>query len=326
MPKPRSLEAPVSKLAVFTSLFALIVMTGISPDWSLAQSPYQRSTLNNGKMSIEVGAKIFDRPGDDNSDALVFDSVTNANLLSSDRATDLGSNFGVDISITKPGLYDRSLQFRTVLVEWDEENLIIGDNALSSSFFADELNPPQGFAYNTESDFYSFELMQRRAVWPGMTVSAGPRFISTSDTTATTGLFMDGSAPEFNTFDAKNSLIGLQVGLEYNQPVAQSVFLTVFGRAGGYYNGTKFDTTSTTADPAFAVTRRTRSTESFVADAGGRVNFVIVPNCISSFIGYEATVLDGIALSSENIFNPGRIDTNNTVFFQAITFGANFNF
>ena len=142
-------------------------------------------------------------------------------------------------------------------------------------------------------------------------------------------------ATQENDFEAENSLVGLQIGLEYNQPVAQSVFLTVFGRAGGYYNGTEFDTATRTSDsfgltvPTNVVTRRVQSTEAFVADLGGRVNFQIVPNCLSTFIGYEASVIDGIALSAANVadqnFTSG-IDTNNTLFFQAVTFGVNLTY
>lgn len=330
----------MSKLAVFTSLFALIVMTGVSPSWSVAQSPWQQSTLNPNKMSIEVGAKIFDRPGDQSDTPVVSDSITNATLLSNERATDFGSNFGVEIKLTVPGLYDRSLEFRAVATNWEEESTIAGAN-LASPFFPDAANPPDTLDYDIESDYFSFEIMRKRAIRPGLTISGGPRFISTSDElsvdsflTTTDAVLGPITASQFNDFEAKNSLIGLQVGLEYNQPVAQSVYLTVFGRAGGYHNGTEVNTTTSTMDtlgvaaPTFVQGRRTRSVESFVAEAGGRVNVEIIPNCLSTYLGYEATVIDGIALSAANLdpANTIRIDTRNTVFFQAITFGATMNF
>ena len=126
----------MSKLAVFTSLFAMIVMTGVCPSWSLAQSPWRQSTLNTNRMSVEVGARVFDRPGDDSGGAVVTDSVTNSTLLSNERVTDLGSNFGVEVKVTAPGYHERSLEFRTVLVNWDEQNSIAGPN-LASSFFPD---------------------------------------------------------------------------------------------------------------------------------------------------------------------------------------------
>jgi len=326
----------VSKLAVFSSLFALIVMTGVCPSWSVAQSPWQQATLKPNRLSVAVEAKIFDRPGDDSNTPVVSDSVTNATLLSNERATDFGSNFGLEVRVNVPGNYGSSWEFRTLATDWDEQNTING-NSLSSPFFPDPDNPPQSLNYDIESDYFSFEIMRKRAVCPGLTVSGGPRFISISDElivdsflTTTDAVLGQITASQFNDFEAKNSLIGLQFGLEYNQPVAQSVYLTVFGRVGGYHNGTEFNTETSASDTlgisdmAAFQTRRTRSVESFVAEAGGRVNFEIIPNVMSTFIGYEATVIDGIALSAANIdqANTIRIDTSNTLFFQAITFGA----
>ena len=330
----------MSKLAVFTSLFALIVMSGICPSRSVAQSQWQQSTLNTNRVSIEVGAKVFDRPGDESNIPVVFDSITGSTLLSSERATDFGSNFGLEAKVIIPGHYDRNVEFRTVLVNWDEENSIAGDS-LASSFFPDALNPPQTFDFDIEADYYSFELMRKRSVRPGLIISGGARYISTSDliSTTSTATTIDPvlgtvTGTQLNSFDAKNSLVGLQLGLEYNQPVAQAVYLSFFGRAGGYYNGTTFNTTASASDTLGVTdttvtrTRRSRSTESFVGEAGGRVNFQVLPNCFSTYIGYEATVIDGIALAAANVdpINTIRIDTKNTLFFQAITFGANFTY
>ena len=288
-------------------------------------------------MSVEVAAKVFDRPGDDSNNPVVFDSVTNVTLLDNERATDFGSEFGLEVKFTVPSRYDSGagFEFRTVLANWDEQNSVAGLN-LASPFFPDALNPPETFDLDIESDYYSFELVKKRSLRPGLTASGGVRYISTSDLLSTTSTLTTAGVvgTQLNDFEAKNSLVGLQLGLEYNQPIAQSVFVTLFGRAGGYYNGTEFNTATSASDTAgitdtsVTTTRRVRSTESFVAELGGRVNFQILPNCFTTFIGYEATAIDGIALSAANV-NPAttiRIDTNNTVFFQAITFGAQFTY
>ncbi len=333
----------MSKLAVFTSLFALIVMTGACPSWSMAQSPWQQSTFKENNLSVEVGAKIFDRPGDDSTTPVISDSLTNTTLFDQEEATEFGTSFGVEIKVNAAGRYNRIFEFRTVLTQWDESSAIFGNN-LESVFSPAPLDlsvftPPQSVFYNTQSDYYSFELMSKRAVCQGLTLSVGPRFISTDDTiniqsnTATNDPVLGpNAATQLNSFDAKNSLIGVQVGVEVNRPIAQSVYFTFFGRAGGYHNGTRLDTAASITDtlglnttPATA-TRRTRSTEAFVGELGGRVNVELLQNCISTYLGYEATVIDGIALSSQNLTNLGRIDTNNTLFFQAITFGVNLSY
>ena len=333
----------MSKLAVFTSLFALIVTTGICPSWSMAQSPWQQPTSN--KISLEIAGKIFDRPGDDSSAPVIFDSLTNATLLDQEQATDFNGSAGIEVKANVPGFFGQGFEFRSIITTWEQERFITSNN-LASPFFPDPADPttlfipPQSVNYEIESDFYSFELMRKRAIRPGLTVSAGPRFISTSDeisitaTTNTTApvIGVPITATQFNDFEAKNSLIGLQLGLELNRPIAQSLYFTVFGRAGGYYNSTRFDTSTSSMDTLgitntpLTQTRQSRSTESFVAEAGGRLNFEIVPNSFSTFVGYEATVIDGIALASANVANIPPIDTNNTTFFHAITFGATLSY
>ncbi len=322
----------MSKLAVFTSLFALIVATGINPSQSAAQSQWPQSTLKQNKLSVQVEGKVFDREGNGSDTPLIFDSVTNATLLTGDQATDFGSDFGIELRANLPGINNRSFELRAVIAEWDEQRSVSGANLASPLLFPDPLNPATTFESNNEADYFSFELMRKREVLPGVTVSAGPRFISTSDITTFVSTQAAGpiAGPLFGDFEAKNSLIGAQVGLEFNRPIAQSLSITLFGRAGGYYNGTEFNTATATGPTNTSASARTnsrRSTESFVADAGGRVNFEIIPNGLSSYIGYEATVIDGIALSTENFLNTGPlIDTNNTVFFQAITFGINLSY
>lgn len=320
----------MSKLAVFTSLFALIFMAGICPSQSMAQSPWTQSTLRENKLSVQVEGKVFDREGNGLGFPVVSDSVTNTTLLTADRATDFGSDFGLELRATLPGINKNSFEFRAVIAEWDEQRPTSGAN-LASPLFPDAANPPTSLQLDIEADYFSFELMRKREVLPGVTVSAGPRFISTSDSINTFSNTPAGplAGPLFSEFEAKNSLVGGQVGLEFNRPVGQSIYVTLFGRAGGYYNGTRFATSAAPTAEGFSnpiETNRNRSTESFVADLGGRVHFEIIPNGLSSYVGYEATVIDGITLSAENIFNPGRLDTNNTVFFQAITFGVNLSY
>jgi len=52
----------------------------------------------------------------------------------------------------------------------------------------------------------------------------------------------------------------------------------------------------------------------------------IVPNTASLYVGYEATWIDGIAVAPAQLIpsNFGGVETANTVFFQAVTFGFSF--
>jgi phage tail protein X len=318
----------VRKLAVFATIVAIVVATGTFSKTCQAQNPWQPWSLNENKMSIEVGAKVFDRPGIDDQGPVVFDSVTNQTLITNEQASDFGSTFGAEIKINFPDRWDNQLELRTVLADWDEDLQAVGPN-LASGFFPDPANTPQTFNMNLQSDFYSIELMRKRAVRPGLTIFGGPRFVSTSDSLATEGILTLGlgSITQTNTFDAKNSMAGLQGGFEVCRPLAQSVYFSGFFRGGGYHNSTKFNTSSNLSTSATVTrTRRSRSTESFIGEVGGKLHFEILPSCLASYVGYEATWIDGIALSSANVANPTGIDTANTVFFHAVTFGVNLSY
>ena len=316
------------KLAVFATIVAIVVATGTFSKTCQAQNPWQPWSLNENKMSIEVGAKVFDRPGVDDQAPVVFDSVTNQTLISNEQATDFGSTFGAEIKLNFPDRWDNQLEFRTVLANWDEDLQAAGP-ALASGFFPDPLNPPQPFDMDLESDFYSFELMRKRTIRPGLTLFGGPRFVSTSDRLSTeSSLTIDlATITANNAWEASNSMTGLQGGFEVCRPLAQAVYVSGFFRGGGYHNSTKVTTASSVSTSPFTTqTSRRQSSQSFIGEVGGRVHFEILPNSLGTFVGYEATWIDGIALTSANIENVGGIDTNNTIFFQAVTFGVNLSF
>lgn len=279
-------------------------------------------------MSIEVGAKVFDRPGIDDQGPVVFNSLTNQTLISNEQATDFGSTFGAEIKLNFPDMWDNQLELRTVLADWSEDLQATG-TSLASGFFPDPLNPPQTFDMNLQSDFYSFELMRKRAIRPGLTIFGGPRFVSTSDRLSTVGtLPIDFSTiTATNDWEATNAMTGLQGGFEVCRPLAQSVYVSGFFRGGGYHNATKISTSANVSTSPFTTrTSRRQSSQSFIGEIGGRVHFEILPNSLGTFLGYEATWIDGIALTSANVANVGGIDTNNTIFFQAVTFGVNLSY
>jgi hypothetical protein len=319
----------VRKLAVFATLFAAVAVTGFGmcPNLAVAQNPWQQSTLNENKMSIEVGAKVFDR-GSDATGALVVDTTTGSTLLSNQQATDFGSSFGAEVKLNFPGMYDRGVEVRAVIGNWDQDFSVAGAT-LGSTFFPDPLNPPTTFDYGIESDYFSIEVMRKRSVRPGLTIFGGPRFVSTSDEiNAAASQTVAGTIfTQSNDFEAKNSMMGLQGGIEICRPISQAVYASGFVRGGGYFNPTEFNTSDTSATTGVVTrTRQRRSSETFIGEAGGRLHFEILPNCLASYVGYEATWIDGIALASANVGNLGAIDTHNTIFFHAVTFGVNLSY
>lgn len=315
------LEAPVRKLIFTATVFALLL--GLSSVQS-AKAQWPSSTHRDLRMSVEFGGKAYNRPGVESNLPVVSDSITGMTLFSQGEATDLGATLGGELKLNFVNGRDREIEVRTMLANWDESASFAGTNLASSFFPVGTI--PNTFDYNYESDFFSIEVNRRRAIMPGVTVLAGPRFVSTSDSIETVSTLPVGitNVSQTNFFEATNSLIGLQGGLELNFPVTDFIYFNSYIRAGGYYNPVEVGSSSFN-DFTLASTSNgtTGGTEAFLGEVGGRLSLDLLPNCVSGYVGYEATWIDGIALIPANVnLVGGTIDTNNTAFFEAVTFGV----
>ena len=310
------------KLTLIATAIAML-LTAWNAQSANAQWP--QSTFKDSRMSLEIGAKAFDRPGVDSTAPVITDGLTSATLFNAEQASDLGTNFGAEVKLNLVNRRDREIEVRSIIAGWEEHSMFTGNN-LQSGFFPVPGSEPTTFDYNYESDYFSIEVMRRRAVVPGVTVMAGPRFVSTSDqiTAAGSRVITGTTVTQTQTFEATNALIGLQGGLELNFPVTNAIYANGFLRVGGYFNPTEFNTrTENSATSVIITGQRDQSIESFLAETGGRVCVDLIPNCVSTYVGYEATWIDGIALATANAqaVGPG-IDTTNTAFFHAVTFGV----
>lgn len=297
-----------------------------------AQSPYTK----DARWSVEFGGKAYDRPGDDLGIPLIIDGITRETLFDSEQASSLGSTAGAEVKFNFVSRHGNEIEIRTILANWNENYEIEGDN-LRSPFFPVPGSEPTTVNYDYESDYFSIELMKRKAILPGVTCMFGPRFVSTKDEVTFAGSLLvdpgDGSPPvvftQTQTTEATNALIGLQGGFEVNVPVGQTCYVNGFMRLGGYTNptevtiggGDNFSNIST-------LTSETKSTGSFLGEVGGRLYGDIVPNCLAGYVGYEATWIDGIALAPAQLLptSVGGVETSNTAFFHAVTFGFNFSY
>ena len=115
--------------------------------------------------------------------------------------------------------------------------------------------------------------------------------------------------------------------------IRDRIYTTGFIRTGGYYNPTEVTSTLNSFSDGLLFdsepdTTITKSTGSFLAEVGGRVYVDLYHNLVSSYVGYEATWIDGIALAPTAFLNDGTagVDTANTLFFHAITFGLRMDF
>ena len=137
-----------------------------------------------------------------------------------------------------------------------------------------------------------------------------------------------------STQEATNGLIGLQAGLDLRFQVSSQIHTRGFIRTGGFYNPTEITNSVASFSDGLLFdsepeTSLTKSTGSFLAELGGRVYVDLFhDDTVSGYVGYEATWIDGIALAPANFLGDGSngVDTANTLFFHAITFGLRMNF
>jgi hypothetical protein len=322
----------VRKLTFFAS-FVVFLTNATFVLQANAQSPM--SVAKDSRWTVEFGAKAYDRPGDDLALPLITDEITLAPLFDSTQASDLGNTVGAEVKFSFVTPRGKELEIRSILASWDEAYQFEGDNLQSPFFPSPELRPTT-VNYDYESDYFSIEVMKRRDISRGITLMFGPRFVSTRDRVKLGGSISvnpgDGTTVDFTqtqTTEATNALIGLQTGLEFDVPMNRYIHFNSFIRAGGYMNPTEVTTSvSDTVSTISTQTSQTKSTCSFLGEVGGRLYVDIVPNCVSSYVGYEATWIDGMALAPAQLLTTGStgVETGNTPFFHAIAFGLNFNY
>ncbi len=324
------------------STFAAIAITiaaSLSAGHCHAQWP-GTTRGNHHKHWLEIGGRAYSRPGTDLNIPLIVDAETSETLFTASQATNGGSAPGLEISYGFEGPMDRQWEFRTVLAEFQTSTSVPGPG-LSSPLF-----PGEGvldFDYEYESDLLSFELNSCRNLAPGVRFIAGPRYLSLTETARTELFSVVPSGPiaqtppiplnTFSTREATNGLIGLQAGLDLRYQVAQQIYTTGFIKTGGYYNPTEVTSSLESFTDGIPFdsepeTRATKSTGSFLAEVGGRVYVDLYEDSISAYAGYEATWIDGIALAPTAFLNDGSagVETANTLFFHAVTFGLRMNF
>ena len=305
---------------------------------SSANAQWPQTTAHN-PWSLEIGAKAMERPGSRGNTPIITDSITLEPLFTDDDASDLGVAPAAEVKFNFETQTGQEYEIRSILANWDQSiTPILGPN-LSSGLFPTGATISQ-FEYEHDSDFFSIEIMGRRAVHPGMVLMFGPRVVSTKDLvrSRTTALVDPGGGLPIvpvtaqTSTDATNILLGLQGGFEINRPITNGMYVSSFLRAGGYYNPTEVTDVSETPRTGSTVidtvtTTRTKSTGSFLGEVGGRVYYDFIPNCLSGYVGYEANWIDGIALAPANVLAfpaPAivpAVDTANTVFFHGVTFG-----
>jgi hypothetical protein len=330
----RSGGFPVNTQSII-SVFVVMALLG-----STAVGQWHQTTDHN-PWSVEIGGKFLDRPGTDLGLPLITNSVTRQTLFDSGDATDLGNTPAAEVKFNFQSKTGQEWEVRSMLANWEERiDPLLGPNLESPFFTPGTVQTINQFDYQYDSELYSFELMKRRSFRrAGLVAMLGPRFLSERNTVThvTRASVSPGSGlplvqiSQQSVTSTKNTLIGLQGGIELNRPISPGLYISGFAKAGGYYNPTKLQTRDSDDFTDIVVTSKsTFETGSFLGETGGRIYMDIVPNVFTSYVGYEATWIDGFAASPEQVlksFGTDRtIETTNTIFFHGITFGVKYTY
>lgn len=313
-------------------LAAVATLTWLSATVGYAQWP--QATYDTRRWEWEAGARIMDRPGDETNINLVTDALTNQVLFTSDTATDLESSVGYDLRFLRKNCYGIEWEVRSFFNNWDINENVTSVNNIQSPFFdpirtalPGTIGPVtvtgitfQSLNYNYESDLFNIELNAKKAVYPGVTLLVGPRFMYLEDRlTAITGATIQGNiggVPQQIAFtqntsvQTENPLFGVQVGADLNVPVSRYFYITGFIKAGGYGNTAR--ATIVQANNLQGTTSRIsarRSQGSFVGEVGGKVNMEVFPGIMSFYAGYEAMWLDNVAIAPTQLLSGGTTGT-----------------
>lgn len=299
---------------------------------------------------LEVGGRAYDRPGTESNAAIITDSETGGTLFNAGEASDAGSAPGLELRYGFKGPYDRDLEFRAIVAEFDVSRELISSQIASDLFGEiDTSTTLNSFEYEYDSNFYSLGVMSCRSLRDGLRFKFGPRYMRLEDTVTASvnsdtavfvapGVFQAVNVDSVTETRADNNLIGLQGGLDLRMPISQQIYTTGFFNIGGFYNPTEVErrTGANLSGSAINLTpdgEISKSTGSFLAELGGRIYVDLIKDSVAGYAGYEATWIDGIALAPAQLTSSTAttglgtdVDTANTLFFHAFTFGLRMNF
>ena len=215
----------------------------------------------------------------------------------------------------------------------------------------DELYDIGEYTSSYESDYTSIELMSRRNTRPGLTWLLGPRFISVTEESTFTSVgvsplrifFPEGSGidPTANTASTaavrtstRNSLIGLQLGLEYNVPVTQNFYFQLNGRGGAFYNGMRVGRDGSPLRQQSAINATdfsgglsdSDSGEAWLAEVSIRGYVDLIPNRMAAYAGFDALYIDQLALAPAQAVVLDRVENSSQIYAKGLSFGVKMNY
>lgn len=321
-----------AKVVVASAMLFLSCCSAVRAQW-----PAQTYGTRPG-WELEMGTRILDRPGTMLNIPLVNDAVTLETLFDAEQATDLQVSAGVDMRFQKMTDYDMSWEVRGYFNQWDQTESRVG--VLDALSFTPQGLPQNTqltrFDYDYDSAMYNIELNFKRAVRPGLTLMAGPRFMSLNETATVDANFFNPLVGDFlqiqTRSETRNPLKGLGIGAEFRQPICRDMFFVGSVRGAVFHNAASSQVTAaqTLFGNANGTTTFIDDTETKTAGIGeisARIHYDVIPGSVSLFGGYEAMWLDGVAVAPAQILSVSTpavpfVNTQNTIFAHGLSVGG----
>ena len=309
-------------IAIMAAVLVTIGTTGV------ANAQWDQHYTNARTWEFQVGTRILEREASDLGLPLVTDNVTNQVLLNDTQFSDLDTSAGLDMRAAKLGQGYFDWEARLFYQSWDGETAATGNGALTTPFLPGLTPSSVSTAY--QSDMFSLELLAKRAVMPGLTVSAGPRFFylnevqSVNSIVPVTIIGIPVNVPVSTETETENPMFGFQMGGEYRTPLGPNLWVNGFAKGGIYGNNAQSTITTSAAAltvPGFA---GEKAVAGFVGEVGGSIHYDIVPGTMSAYASYEATWLDGVALAPAQLgtFGTNTVHSSSTPFFHGLGLGV----
>ena len=318
------LEEAIVKLniAAFVAILLTIGTTGV------ATAQWDQHYTNCRNWEFQVGTRILEREASDLGLALVTDNVTNQVLLSDRQFSDVDTSAGLDMRVAKLGQGYFDWEARMFYQNWDGQTSATGTGALTTPFLPGLT--PSSVGTNYESEMFSLELMAKKAVAPGLTLSAGPRFFYLNEVQTINSIVPINvlgtiiNVPVGTTTETDNPLVGLQFGGEYRTPLGANLWANGFVKGGIYGNNAQSQITTNAAGISIPGFAGEKAVAGFVGEIGGSIHYDIVPGTMSAYASYEATWLDGVALAPAQLgtFGSGTVHSSSTPFFHGLGLGV----
>ena len=224
---------------------------------------------------------------------------------------------------TRPGV---TWLFGPRFVSVREEASVTATGLSPTRIFFDQFNPPFTFVFDGDGDQVFID------------ATTGEVVDEDDDNAIPQIVFTDISGSEQATAatraETQNSLIGLQIGLEYNVPVSQDIYFQISGRGGLFFNAARATRSLSPLRQASSngfdsfTTREsdTSSGESFLAEFSARVYADLIPNSVSCYAGYDLLFIDQLAFAPNQSVATNGVDRTSDLFARGFTFGVKTNY